>query len=350
MSGLRLVLALLVCAALLPGCGRKGPPLAPRAVVPSAVTELGAETQPEGIVLSWTRPWRNSDGSGLGELAEFRIWRTAASPSATAAPAWGAAPLATVAADRPANAVVQGGRYSYWDEAGLETGMRYRYRIQAIGRGGVPGLVSPETTVDFLPPPPPPTGVTARVDRGAILLAWQPPPLAAGRRLDGYNVYRRAGSGPYGRQPVNGQPLTAPEFRDAGLAAETTYTYSIRSVDAGQQPWKEGPRSAEVSATIEDLVPPAPPRGVVAVPGEGSVGLTWAANVEPDILGYLVYRREAESSTPVRLTESPILATTYTDRTPKPGVAYLYTVTAVDRSARRNESAPSAEVPAATPK
>ena len=88
----------------------------------------------------------------------------------------------------------------------------------------------------------------------------------------------------------------------------------------------------------------------MAVPGEGSVGLTWTANVEPDILGYLVYRREAESSTPVRLTEAPILATTYTDRTPKPGVAYLYAVTAVDRSTRRNESAPSGEAAAATPK
>jgi fibronectin type 3 domain-containing protein len=49
------------------------------------------------------------------------------------------------------------------------------------------------------------------------------------------------------------------------------------------------------------------------------------------------------------LTPSPIPGTTYADRTARPDVTYMYAVTAVDRSARRNESAPSPEVEARLP-
>jgi hypothetical protein len=66
-------------------------------------------------------------------------------------------------------------------------------------------------------------------------------------------------------------------------------------------------------------------------------------------LGYLVYRREPPALTPARLTQTPIQTTTFTDPTARPGVNYLYSVTAVDRSPRRNESAPSAETSASLP-
>jgi hypothetical protein len=51
----------------------------------------------------------------------------------------------------------------------------------------------------------------------------------------------------------------------------------------------------------------------------------------------------------VRLTETSVPGTTFTDRTPKPAATYVYTVTAVDRSSHRNESAPSAEVEVVLP-
>jgi fibronectin type 3 domain-containing protein len=92
-----------------------------------------------------------------------------------------------------------------------------------------------------------------------------------------------------------------------------------------------------------DLTAPAPPQGVVAIPAAHAVALSWAANAERDLLGYLVYRREPPAVTPQRLTDAPVRATTFTDATARPGKSYVYTVTAVDRSPRRNESAPSAE-------
>jgi predicted small lipoprotein YifL len=59
----------------LPACGRKGPPLPPRPVVPAAVGNLQAEPREAGIVLSWTRPTLNNDNSSLTDLLEFRLFR-----------------------------------------------------------------------------------------------------------------------------------------------------------------------------------------------------------------------------------------------------------------------------------
>jgi hypothetical protein len=88
---------------------------------------------------------------------------------------------------------------------------------------------------------------------------------------------------------------------------------------------------------------------LAVIPGEGVVALTWDASADRDLLGYLVYRREAPQVVSVRLTETPIPGTTFTDRTPRRGATYVYTVTAVDRSVRRNESAPSTEAEVSLP-
>jgi hypothetical protein len=62
-----------------------------------------------------------------------------------------------------------------------------------------------------------------------------------------------------------------------------------------------------------------------------------------------VYRREVPHVAPVRLTPTPIPGTTFADRTPRSGATYAYSVAAVDRSPRRNESAPSPEVEVTLP-
>ncbi|HEX7630467.1 MAG TPA: hypothetical protein VF431_09000, partial [Candidatus Methylomirabilis sp.] len=53
---------------LLPGCGRRGAPVAPHVVGPAAVQSLQAEPRGTAILLTWTRPNRNQDGSPLTDL------------------------------------------------------------------------------------------------------------------------------------------------------------------------------------------------------------------------------------------------------------------------------------------
>jgi hypothetical protein len=233
----------------------------------------------------------------------------------------------------------------------LSPGVRYIYRVEALNRRGVAGPAA-ETFVDFSRAPAAPAGLQARAGDGIVDLSWRPPagPAPAGTPpFRGYNVYRGLQPQAHGSQPINAAPLADPRFRDAGLENETTYYYVVRSAAGERPPWRESAASNEASATPMDLTPPAPPRGLVAVPAAGTIGLIWDPNAESDLLGYLVYRREPPALTPVRLTETPIRTTTFADRTARPRISYLYSVTAVDRSPRRNESAPSAEASATLP-
>jgi fibronectin type 3 domain-containing protein len=231
-------------------------------------------------------------------------------------------------------------------------GRQYRYRIQAVNRDGAAGPPSTEAVVDLVPAPAPPGTLSAAPGDGTVILEWTAPsaePRTDAPPVRGYNVYRGVRPGAYEMQPVNATPHTDTRFRDTGIQNETTYYYIVRSVTGDRPPWRESADSPEVAVTLRDLVPPAPPRGLVAVPGAGAVALAWEANTEADLLGYVVYRREPPLLVPVRLTETPIGRTTFTDGTVRPGATYLYVVTAVDRSARRNESDPSAEISVTLP-
>jgi hypothetical protein len=250
---------------------------------------------------------------------------------------------------------VQGNQYIFRDNgggAGFLPDTQYSYRVQAVNRHGVVGRSSPDAVVDFSPPPAPPTALQATAGDGAVDLNWKPPAgggPAGSPPLRGYNLYRGVQPQVYGTQPLNVAPIIDTRFRDAGLANETTYYYVVRSVAGVRPPWRESAASNEISAAPMDLTPPAPPRGLVAVAAAGVIALSWDINPEADLLGYLVYRREPPALTSARLTEAPIQTTTFTDRTARPGVSYLYSVSAVDRSPRRNESAPSVEASASLP-
>jgi len=350
--GVAVLAALLVVA---PACGRKGPPFPPRPILPAAVGNLRAEPREAGVLLSWTKPSRNDDGSPLTDLQEFRVLRATGPLGATGAPTSAFVHLATVPAAQPTNAGASGSLYAFRDDAdgkGLTTGVQYRYRVQAVNRQGEIGSPSAAVVVDLIPAPPEPAGVTAAAGDGTVDLAWQASPVAdrsGAPSVKGYNVYRGVQPGVYGPQPINAAPIPETRFRDAGVGNDTTYYYIVRSVAGDRPPWRESGDSAQVSVTPQDSIAPAPPAGLVAVPGERDVALTWDANREADTLGYVVYRRELPQVVSVRMTERPIPGTTFTDRTVRSGATYAYTVTAVDRSARRNESAPSAEVQVSLP-
>jgi len=339
LGGMALTLGLLL------GCGRQGPPVPPRVVTPGAVQSLRADVEEESIVVSWVRPAANSDGSPLTDLREFSLYRTVQTPADRAAgrqPPF--SPLTVVLAEAPTNAAAIMDRYAYQDFGAADAfpvGSRVSYRIEAVNRRT---RVGPAATVavDLGPAPAPPTGVSARPGDGIVDLSWSAP--ASGPPARGYNVYRGTQPGVYGAAPLNSSPLLEQRFQDSTVSNGTTYYYAVRAVGGDQPPFREGKSSAEVAVTPEDLTAPAPPSGLSAIPSEGGVALAWSPNTEADLQGYLVYRREPEGVTPTRLTPSPILTTTLTDRTARPGATYLYSVTAVDRSPRHNESAPSPEV------
>jgi hypothetical protein len=91
--------------------------------------------------------------------------------------------------------------------------------------------------------------------------------------------------------------------------------------------------------------PPGTP--TVSVKGTDSIQISWPPNTEPDIAGYIVYRREKPGDVwiPVGLITDPT-TTTYTDKGLEPDTKYYYTVTAINDNGFESDYSP--EVSATT--
>jgi predicted phage tail protein len=339
----RIVLLAVLALLLLAGCGRRGAPVVPILIEPSPPGDLQAQVQRRVVILTWTRPTTNVDGTVLKSLGVFRISRREQAPRVSAFSA-----IATVKADKPDNAVVSGKRYAFTDET-VVVGARYAYQVESMNRREIAGPPSSEATALVTVEIAAPSDLRAEAGERAIRLAWSAPTRRADgtpiAEIPGYNIYRGTNPGRYDPRPVNRGLVPASEFQDSDLVNDQAYYYIVKAVENQEPPWQEGLQSGEVSATPVDLTPPAPPQGVRAVPGPGTVvSLSWEPNREFDLLGYLVYRSDAPNRRPRRLIETPFTAPALYDRSVRAGGRYVYTVTAVDASSRRNESAPSVEV------
>jgi fibronectin type 3 domain-containing protein len=98
---------------------------------------------------------------------------------------------------------------------------------------------------------------------------------------------------------------------------------------------------------MRDSFPPKTPTGLAAIPSADGIDLSWEPNAEPDLAGYIVYRRQVSSTgeatgTPIRLTSAPTPAPAFSDRTAQPGLTYSYRITAIDTAG--NESPAGNEV------
>ncbi len=125
-----------------------------------------------------------------------------------------------------------------------------------------------------------------------------------------------------------------------GLSRAAPYWFAVRSRDAAGN-WSD---LSNVLAWVWplDLAPPAAPAGLAAnVRADGKVvQVTWRANSEPDLVGYILYRSSTPGGPWERLNPKPLGRTEYFD-TALPGDAkkLWYQVSAAD--AAGNESARS---------
>jgi hypothetical protein len=347
---LRAGIALLVASTLV-GCGKTGPPVAPERRLPVAVSDLSGLVEGTTLVLTWSNPGTRVDGSRLKDLATIRIYRREETGDGEPKPAllsWGKVvgydEIATIRLADPAPARIDGNRATWIDPDRLTPGRRYVYVLTAVDSIGRSSAPSARLAMQFLAAPRPPEGVTATVGESYVRLAWLPPTLLVdGTPAPGplsYEILRAsAAEGPFA--VVTPEPVPTTGFTDRGVANEQTYYYRVRAVRAEPGARARSEPSRVVAATPVKVTPPSPPMNLVAAPSEGAVRLAWDASPEADVAGYIVYRAMAPGADFVRLTPTPLARTTFTDRTVERGKTYFYVVTAVDRAARRNESARS---------
>jgi chitodextrinase len=184
--------------------------------------------------------------------------------------------------------------------------------------------VEPVVPTDAILALPVPAGLTATATgTSAINLSWN---ASTDSRVTGY-IVRRNGT-------QVGTPLAA-SYADTGLAAGTTYTYTVASHDAAGNV-SAASASASAKTTSTDTIPPSAPAGLTATPGgASSINLSWSASTDNvGVTGYIVFRNGTQVATPGTTRYSDIGLTAST--------TYSYAVAARDAAGNVSPNSTSA--------
>jgi fibronectin type 3 domain-containing protein len=324
-------------------CGRKTLPMVPDSPRPETVKGVRAEIRDIVAFLSWPVPTLNVEGKHMApeDIQQFRISRAEFSHDRKRARY---KPYAEIDMTNPSPAKIHDGMV-FWSDPHLQYGQVYGYRIRAVSVRGGASAWSDEVRVAPLLSLAIPKGLAAQGGDSHNLLSWEPVTTRMdGSRYEGfvgYNIYRSSEKGRSEKTPLNREPLRTNSYKDTAAENGRTYYYRIRAVDSPALPWRESLDSEEISAAPQDMTPPERPKGLTVVPGVNRVFLSWNENRERDHAGYHVYRSSRSGRDYERLTDKPLVRTTFSDETARTGTTYWYTVTAVDQSG--NESVRSEE-------
>ena len=225
LAGVSIALSLLLLL-LGTGCARKGPLQPKLHSLPDAPQPLTILQRGEGLLLGWSLPTRNLDGSPAEDLTGFRILRmTYSSENGCSSCRQPGDLRASIDIDYPEPAQRIGRRF-YWLDEQLTVGKGYRYLVQPLTVGGRPGAGADISQV-LQCPPPAPEGLQASTEDGVVRVTWQQPALDTGMELLGFQVYRRRGDTPFPPIPLNLQPLQTTELVDESPRDGHPYQYRI---------------------------------------------------------------------------------------------------------------------------
>ena len=274
-------LLLLLC--LTAACGKIGEPLPPLILIPSPVVDLAARQQGGEVILSWTLPRLNTDGSTATTLASVEIYRAIREPS----PAAGAA---RAVGDLDLWKVLQTGPAPPGEETKtirdlLEgrdlsevLGREFNYAVKVFNLKGQTAGLSNRVSLRLQPAPHPPGAPKPESCRGVY-----PGFLGAFRHQHrrvsgGLPEWDSASTAPRPREFPPGIPSIRPRLPKppTGMGRPawggSTSTGSGRCWKRLKDAWKAG-ISEEVSLLHRDVYPPGPPRQLAIVVGREFLNL-----------------------------------------------------------------------------
>jgi fibronectin type 3 domain-containing protein len=199
---------------------------------------------------------------------------------------------------------------------GLTNTVGYSFTITAVNTSGYESVKSAAAAVTPLNtvPPATPTGLTGTAGNSKVMLDWT---ANTETDLTGYNVYQ-------GSTKLNTAPITGTHnVTVSGLINGTTYSITVTAINTSGT---ESLKSAAISLTPLNLVPPSYPTGLTGTAGINQVDLYWTANAETDIKGYNVFQNG------VKLNGAPITATNFHVNNLINAQTYPFTVSAVNTS------------------
>jgi hypothetical protein len=376
----RVVVAASVILAV--ACGKRGDPKPPVPVIPQATSDLVVTQRADKVILSWSYPALTTAGRSLPGVRRVVVYRyvellpgETTGPGADPLPNSGADPgqpeavarFAKVPALSPTQfaklreqvdsiegaklpAATSGAKLLFEDAPPLHSSdgrpVRVTYGVVTEGELARSELSNLAVIVP-LEIAPVPADFKAQATRDGVELTWTAAKRSATSPVaQGYDIYRSApGELPdeFAR-PINAAPIESGSYTDK--PAYGAYDYRITTVAATGPPRLESGLSAAANVTFKDLVPPPAPASLTALLETKVVRMIWDPVVADDLQGYLIYRTQGPYK--LKLTPGPAKQTFFGDESIELGIAYVYSVTAVDKSG--NESEPTKSVTVVVPK
>ena len=330
--------AALVGGLALVACGKKGPPLPPIPLMPAAggavlVLQEGNSARVAAPVPEHYLDGRRLDGLTGAQL--FRVLRPAGVAVGARDFPVDMVPVAVIDGAEAAG-LAPGGEARFVDplpEVPPGRVLYYSARFLAAGRRwSAPSAIS--RPVSPSPAPEAPAGLAAEIRREGIALSW---PAVQGAGALG--VYR---SIPVAREPLAPfvvLPGDSVGWLDIGVRDGDVWVYRLRALASDGPDAAASPAAGPVEVKLVDQFAPEPPDGLELVPRADGVDLFWALAAEPDVAGYVVWRRDEDQpdGTWERLTPAPVPETWFTDRTAPAGRTLAWSISAVDRATPPNE-------------
>lgn len=227
----KILLLLHIVVLLLPACGKRGPLVAPEALVPAPIRDLRADQKGNRFQVCWSAPGEEEWGGPLKGLAGFQVFRREVLPPdedcETCPSAYGL--LRTVDPEYLQDVLRFGSLYCFFD-ADLKDGRTYQYKVVTLDKKGSFSKDSNKARRKKTAPVPPPRLTAEPAPRG-VVIRWQPVPLPLGGTLEGFAVYRRQS----GADVMPLFPLTVVKgdsysFEDPDMEHGVQYFYAVRTV------------------------------------------------------------------------------------------------------------------------
>lgn len=360
-------LLLIFGAAALVGCGVPGAPKPPSLDLPQPVTDLRAQRKGNSVFLDWSVPAETTDHLPVRNLGPTFVCRSMDAISKCTNPVAKVPPPPLVAGNhKKAKSAKHYAKLTanYVDNLPRDILVqnpeaRIFYAISVLNENERSAGISNVVQAPALPALPPPSDFKAQVTAEGVVLSWaataEVPALPAVEYF--YRVYRRP-AGENVDTVVGEIPLhssSAMQMVDRSFDWEKTYFYRATLVTQIHETGKpdtqfEGTDTPPARVFTHDVFPPAVPSGLQAVfSGTGQqpfIDLIWAPDVEADLAGYNVYRREATGEL-VKLNSELVKTPAFRDMNVTSGKTYFYSVSAVD--VRSNESTRSQETSESVP-
>jgi hypothetical protein len=337
----------------LSGCGLAAAPQPPSLKLPEPVKNLTASRSEDTVSLHWTMPKNTTDKVALKGDQKVHICRKIESGACRTAGDMLAAP------DKPA---------TFTDHLPAElasgTPRLLTYVIELQNHAGKTAGPSNAVYMATGAAPAAVTGLRAEVRAEGVVLHWDRAKMAPDMVL---RIHRTLVSRPGAAKPVETAGVPPPEQETLEVDPESSDSENGdpgQALDRGAQlgrVWRytaervekltlethpvetAGQAASAITIEAKDTFPPRVPMGLEAIADEQghAIDLSWSPGTEPDLAGYVVYRR-ALTGGEAAPEKHAVTAPSFHDAAVKAGERYAYSVSAVDKDG--NESARSAEV------